>query len=349
MHQFAKKGFPLCKPLYKILSKSSNAIYRGEQIEKLAANIKFIENELRKMEFDLNHGTDVIKDHCIELRRQVQLATELKIQELNQANKRLIKQIDDFETECINNYNKWNKTKHNRYNKRLNEYKIAHEESSKYLQNVEINEKTVILLNTKSNELKSKLAFDKQEIESFIFNEKILRFKASTDSDLTVGELRLISLNQIDFKNLKKCDLTHSFRKQSRYLRIGILADGSFVIANGSSRLKLSVCNEFSLIKTKIIDEFLSLNNMFVSNDKIVIQYRKNRNERTLKLFNATLEVLEEIDNFPYMLIGLNEHYIFAGSSSNHVTSLNEPNRLIIYNYSFHIVKTIGQKEDPFG
>jgi hypothetical protein len=113
MHQFAKKGFPLCKPLYKILSKSSNAIYRGEQIEKLAANIKFIENELRKMEFDLNHGTDVIKDHCIELRRQVQLATETSIQKIYQFNETMIKKVDDFELESFLAYTSLNKERMN--------------------------------------------------------------------------------------------------------------------------------------------------------------------------------------------------------------------------------------------
>jgi len=65
------------------------------------------------MEFDLNHGTDVIKDHCIELRRQVQLATETSIQKIYQFNETMIKKVDDFELESFLAYTSLNKERMN--------------------------------------------------------------------------------------------------------------------------------------------------------------------------------------------------------------------------------------------
>ena len=47
-----------------------------------------------------------IKEYCIEQRRLVQLSTENKIQEINNINEQLIKQIDDFKNQCILSYSK---------------------------------------------------------------------------------------------------------------------------------------------------------------------------------------------------------------------------------------------------
>ena len=50
-------------------------------------------------EMGVNNGVDKIKEHCVEIRREVQLATEETIQLINNYNEELIKRIDDYEKE----------------------------------------------------------------------------------------------------------------------------------------------------------------------------------------------------------------------------------------------------------
>jgi hypothetical protein len=100
-HSLAKKGFPLNEILVSLLLEQPNEVYRSKESEQLKLNLTKIETLLNELSFDMGHGVDKIKEHCIELRIQVQLAVEHKIQEINEFNDAFIKQIDAAENDKL--------------------------------------------------------------------------------------------------------------------------------------------------------------------------------------------------------------------------------------------------------
>ena len=63
----------------------------------------------KELNFDLKNGNDNVKSYCNEQKRSVQLSFEKKMQELNDLNEAFIKQIDDYEEDCIKQNKKANK------------------------------------------------------------------------------------------------------------------------------------------------------------------------------------------------------------------------------------------------
>ena len=56
-----------------------------------------LKKRLNQTELDLMNGNSFIKEHCKEIRRQVQLAKEIKIQEIEKIAEEIFDQIEKFE------------------------------------------------------------------------------------------------------------------------------------------------------------------------------------------------------------------------------------------------------------
>jgi hypothetical protein len=106
MHKIPQAGFPICKPLFNILLEESNDVYRGESIEKLKTNLKDIQSQINNLTFDMNHGIDKIKEHCSNLRIDIQLASEATIQQLNEITETMLNKINSYERDCIDKFQK---------------------------------------------------------------------------------------------------------------------------------------------------------------------------------------------------------------------------------------------------
>ena len=101
MHQIPSEGFPLNEILLSLMQEKPKEVFRSEQVESLKQNLTIAKEKLDSFTFDLNNSEFKIKEHCLELRRLVQLSTEKKISEINRLNQDLIDQIDDYETKCL--------------------------------------------------------------------------------------------------------------------------------------------------------------------------------------------------------------------------------------------------------
>ena len=113
-HCVPESEFPINEVAYNLMSAQPNEVFRSELVFNLRSNLNQIQNYLSQLSSDLNNGIDKIKDHCIELRREVQLKTEQKILEINQMNESLIQQIDNYEEECILNFTSKKESKRER-------------------------------------------------------------------------------------------------------------------------------------------------------------------------------------------------------------------------------------------
>ena len=105
-HSKPVTGFPKNKIANDFLTTPLQTIYRGESFETLKLHLKSIEESLNEITFDIENSDFKVKDHCVELRRLVQLSTEEKIEQINKQNDLLIKEIDDYERECLGKINK---------------------------------------------------------------------------------------------------------------------------------------------------------------------------------------------------------------------------------------------------
>ena len=106
MHKIPQLGFPICKPLFNILLEESNDVYRGESIERLKTNLKDIQTQINSLTFDMNHGIDKIKEHCTNLRIDIQLASEAAIQQINEITETMITKVNTYERDCIDKFQK---------------------------------------------------------------------------------------------------------------------------------------------------------------------------------------------------------------------------------------------------
>ena len=165
-------------------------MYRSKESEQLKSNLTKLETLLNELSFDMGHGVDKIKEHCIELRIQVQLAVEHKIQEINEFNDAFIKQIDSYEKECTV------KTAVDKELKQsleavIDEVKKFLSEKREYLCRFQISEEEIAHSNEKSNEYKSNLEFQKMNIKSLTFNNRLLEFEMNKNrlDEMSVGFL----------------------------------------------------------------------------------------------------------------------------------------------------------------
>ena len=126
------KGFPINKAVLNLLTTPLKEVYRGEDIETIEQNLKKIQNILNEITFDVENSDFKLKEFCTELRTQVQLSTEMKLNQINEMSDLLLKEIDDYETECIRmiNYNKITEITSNDFYK---EIKTFLDEKNNYL------------------------------------------------------------------------------------------------------------------------------------------------------------------------------------------------------------------------
>jgi hypothetical protein len=102
-HCVPKNGFPINKPIKKLMSEKPNEIYRGKDAEIFKSNLNSVQFQINELESSILKGMDKIKEYCGQLKKQVQDATNEKYEELNQISINLMNQIDNYEKECIQN------------------------------------------------------------------------------------------------------------------------------------------------------------------------------------------------------------------------------------------------------
>ena len=90
----------------KLLSIKSNEVFRGDNVNSLKSNLNDIQKAINELSFGVDNGVDYIKEHCLNLRAEVQLVTETVINEVNEMSEKMINQINSYEQERIKKYNK---------------------------------------------------------------------------------------------------------------------------------------------------------------------------------------------------------------------------------------------------
>lgn len=125
---------------------------------------------LNQTEFDINNGEYIYKEHCNELRRQVQLTKETQIQKIEEISAELMNKIDKFETESLEEVVKVDKKN---FITKLKEMKIENEKWNKILDEYKVD----IELINEARESLSKIAAERDSIGILLHN-KVMKFKS---------------------------------------------------------------------------------------------------------------------------------------------------------------------------
>jgi len=161
---------------------------RIDVIEK-QNEFKLLFDELKKKfnqaELDLTNG-DYFKDHCNEIRRQVQLEKETKIQAIERMCEELFNEIDNFEKNSLKKKTNDNKEKLTAELKTLRQDK---EKWNKNIDEYQINDQLIF----QARESLTKLKFKRDKINKLLFDELLL-FKSNTDK-IAMGSLSKIVID----------------------------------------------------------------------------------------------------------------------------------------------------------
>lgn len=190
-----KKKFPVNELVARLALEQPKEVYRGEVCEEFKINLFNLESLASKLNCDMHHGEDTIKEHCFELRRIIQLATEKKIQEIITSSSLLINRVDDYEQDTIDKYRK-----NFEFKKMLSDIieKVNGfiKEQKSYLSQFVINENEIGLSNMKLDALKQKLE-ENLNIKKTLFNNRLMSFAMNT-SPIDESIIGNISFDRID-------------------------------------------------------------------------------------------------------------------------------------------------------
>jgi len=100
----SQREFPANKTLLRILKQKPSEVTRSDAIEHLKLKLNEVFIKLFKYKSSLvNHGIDKLIEYCMDMRSDVQLEIEKRVEMTRVAGDILIKKIDDYEAECIAN------------------------------------------------------------------------------------------------------------------------------------------------------------------------------------------------------------------------------------------------------
>ncbi len=119
---------------------------------------------------------DLIKENCRRLRDEVQLATEEAIEQINNFNQDLIKEIDEFEIECID-FNEIDQPSKDQFISSVNELETFYDKWSQYLNQLKINDHTVLDAIDDAEHLNKKAEKERSKLNNLIYNGRVFEFE----------------------------------------------------------------------------------------------------------------------------------------------------------------------------
>ncbi len=188
-------GFPENQAILTLMAEQPKTLCKSSEIEVVRALMEETRFELNKLEFEIDHAEEKIKDHFNEQKRIIQLKTEETMEEVSRIADKLINEMNAYEKYCLNEMEA-KKDENRSYLEKvikpeLNEYR---ETVNSYLKLTQLDIEQV----KKANEivLKMKMNIQDEISNSFsslmTFNKKLIVFNPNKNS---VNEILLGSID----------------------------------------------------------------------------------------------------------------------------------------------------------
>ena len=154
-----KNGLPICKPLLQMLTMKPSKVSRGKEYDSLQKLLNEIQKNRNLIELGIENNTDFVKEHCIELRSDVQLATEEAILQVNDLSTKMIEEINEYEKEIIE-FNKTNSKSLDHFKKLIKELETFHSVNNEYLQQLSIDDEILLKSTNEATNLIKRAALE---------------------------------------------------------------------------------------------------------------------------------------------------------------------------------------------
>ena len=142
VHQVPPKGFPVNQQLSEILNEKPAEVNRGPSVQLLKKYWQQIDAIVDESQAQLRLSVDQVWDHCHNMKAKVHLVTEEKKSFLDQQNERMIGEIDAFEKERREVFQK-DESFLESYQKTINEVKGFRARMTAYLSEFKIDESEI--------------------------------------------------------------------------------------------------------------------------------------------------------------------------------------------------------------
>ena len=171
--------FPVNFLVSKMIQMKPNEVIQSKSVFELKKSLSLLTDRIESLQSNLDNGTLAIHEHCNKLRRDVQLNTQLHIEKIKDFNEKLIKQINDYEQECVSKYEVNIVIDSNSIENLLKELRIFTEEKRKYLARFQINDEDIEISQIEAKDNLEKLSEDTFRLEEIKFNGAKKTFRAN--------------------------------------------------------------------------------------------------------------------------------------------------------------------------
>jgi len=179
-HDMPKNGFIINKSLSKILAIELTNVSRGGAYNSLMKLLDDIQKKLNILKLGINNGTDFVKEHCMNLRSDVQLKAEEVILKVNDLSSKIIEKIDEYEKDLIE-LNKNNTKSLDTFNAIAEELESFHIINTEYLNKNEVDDKKLKISNEEALNLVKKAELEINNLKNIIFDRNILKFERNNE------------------------------------------------------------------------------------------------------------------------------------------------------------------------
>jgi len=202
LHEMPQKGLPINKLALEMLSFKSIDVSRGKAFDSLQQITLDIQKKQNVFKYRLYNPNDFIKEHFIERRNEVQLATEQFHEQIDSINKKLIDEIDEYENELIdfninNNLDLESLKYFHDFAQELESFRLK---TDNYLKEHSLNDEEIANLNKDAFLLKDKTELEILNLRDVILNETFIRFEPNRErlSKSILGELKITKVAQLE-------------------------------------------------------------------------------------------------------------------------------------------------------
>jgi hypothetical protein len=179
LHEMPKKGLPISETVLDLLSFKETQVSRGKAFDSLQDALKDLRNNKNLFKFGLYNRNDFIKEHFIDLRNEVQLATEELHEQIDDLNEKVIVEINDYEKQLIGlNKNHLESLKIFEILKKVESFHLKVEE---YLKQPKLNDDILTKLNCDAIILKAKSDMEIKNLKEVILSGRFLKFKPNKE------------------------------------------------------------------------------------------------------------------------------------------------------------------------
>jgi len=209
-HEMPRLGLPINKPLLKMLSFKQTEVSRGIAYDLLKNKLNEIKIKREFIKNGIENGDDLVKEHFMDLKSEVQLATEEAILQINDISTKIVEELDEYEKELLE-YNKTNRISLDIFNEILKELERFYTSNTEYLKSYVVDDELVVKSNDEATSLIKRAELEIEKLKSIIFNGKLSTFRKKNQKlDRSILGITLLVNIEIDSNILSDRDQIHN-------------------------------------------------------------------------------------------------------------------------------------------